>query len=1432
MKKITACVLAAVILTVFAVAPAAAAGITKVNKRISFIKTFNEQVTNAAPEGINFSGRNVRIVDRVKGRDKAVYLQLSDGAAAADIKINDTLLNAGISFDVKFGNYRSNMSVALQGTGKDLTVFKTSKDGAQLHNNYEVRGLQGGGWQNVQILYNSKKKSYSLYINGVCQMSDWVVASGALTDINGFKLIFMYDTENLEKDEVPDVWIDNVCMYDADKGYIRSSDMPNGAYNNAIVEYMPENEKEGETKVYINADFDNAVNGISYTPKNNICEIYKDEAENNSYVKMERTGENTDDVFFNINSSISGKKCVLEMDLKYGKNCLPVMLSVRSKSGVGTNLFQINGGAITAMSNNAPLGRIESESWTRIAAAYNPNTGTFDFYVNGERTGTNLSVPEVIDNDISFFRMYGKSGASKADLYADNIMVYDGSKPEANISETGTQKIDAVTNYGASVIAMLNGKAAFSDYSESVYYGGEKRRLANPVYKENGQLMIPVQVYEDAFGINVEEKSDGSISVGSATTLKVGEKNGESAGRTITLKSEPCKKDGILYIGAEDMMSTIFGKKVLSLERGITVLSLTDPGYSEEETAQISNYLIYEHPTAEQLKETFNTNEAGHPRILADSNVFAELRTNWQADENKQVWGRNVLSSADVLCKNTEAVKFEVIESGNQKRLLSTCRKVYSNAKTLSMAYKLTGDRKYIDRLWLDIDAASNFPNWNPQHPLDVSEMSMGFAIAYDWCYEGWTEEQRTEMETAMLRHGIEPYIEAQYGGSMKWTIVEKNNRGIVNNAGAAVAAMAIFEKSPEKCAELISNAMWGIDNPLECFYPSGEWFEGSAYWGYALDYLTNFISSTMSVFGTDFKMTKAIGLDKTAEFAMYSMGANIADNFHDAASGATTYADCVYWLSNNLNDPDSTNIMLAKAVGKGASQALLWYNPELNGSAELPNDKYFEGEDQYFSMRSSWTDDSATIMMGHAGQGEGGHNHLDSGTFVLDMLGQRWAVDIGSDDYGIKGLDNKATRYLYYRYSPQGHNCVVINPGENDTFYDMNSFCPMEKHEFKEKGGYVIYDMTPAQVNRADKARRGFRLDDNRRSAVVRDEITLTKPNSDVYWFMQTKAEVEVGEDNTVILSQGGKRIKINFITNADEINVTSGAAMPLDGTSSFPEQADNGKLGYKRIAVKMKASGSMYIQAKFVPIGDPSENSPNVNTALDDWAAPAGSLETIPAISDIKVNGRTILGFSPTTVGYEVILEDMNIKPEVTATVEDGLILEKNIDSSSVSFTVKSPSGEMYRTYTISFIPLKYLPDVDGMTRLPVYEIEASSEPEEANPKQNVNDNDLSTRWTSSGDGQYIILDLGNERAIDAVGTVFHWGKERTYTFDIQVSNDKEEWKTVKEGLKNKNQIDSIEVIPFDRVNARYIRMVCHCSNVNEYNNVLEFAALQKKN
>ena len=110
----------------------------------------------------------------------------------------------------------------------------------------------------------------------------------------------------------------------------------------------------------------------------------------------------------------------------------------------------------------------------------------------------------------------------------------------------------------------------------------------------------------------------------------------------------------------------------------------------------------------------------------------------------------------------------------------------------------------------------------------------------------------------------------------------------------------------------------------------------------------------------------------------------------------------------------------------------------------------------------------------------------------------------------------------------------------------------------------------------------------------------------------MQTKAEVEIGEDNTVILSQGGKRIKINFITNADEINVTSGAAMPLDGTSSFPEQADNGKLGYKRIAVKMKASGSMYIQAKFVPIGDPSENSPNVNTALDDWSAPAGSLET----------------------------------------------------------------------------------------------------------------------------------------------------------------------------------------------------------------------------
>ena len=57
-------------------------------------------------------------------------------------------------------------------------------------------------------------------------------------------------------------------------------------------------------------------------------------------------------------------------------------------------------------------------------------------------------------------------------------------------------------------------------------------------------------------------------------------------------------------------------------------------------------------------------------------------------------------------------------------------------------------------------------------------------------------------------------------------------------------------------------------------------------------------------------------------------------------------------------------------------------------------------------------------------------HSHLDLGTFVLDALGQAWALDLGSDDYNLPGYFGKQ-RWNYYRLRTEGHNTLTIE-GEN----------------------------------------------------------------------------------------------------------------------------------------------------------------------------------------------------------------------------------------------------------------------------------------------------------------------------------------------------------------------------------------------------------------
>src|SRR5690348_10788563 len=78
----------------------------------------------------------------------------------------------------------------------------------------------------------------------------------------------------------------------------------------------------------------------------------------------------------------------------------------------------------------------------------------------------------------------------------------------------------------------------------------------------------------------------------------------------------------------------------------------------------------------------------------------------------------------------------------------------------------------------------------------------------------------------------------------------------------------------------------------------------------------------------------------------------------------------------------------------------------------------------------------------------------------------------------------------------------------------------------------------------------------------------------------------------------------------------------------------------------------------------------------------------------------------------------------------------------------------------------------------------VAVSASANDGNVPTNATDGNLSTRWSASGDGQWLQLDLGSTRTIGYVAAAFYNGNVRQSRFDIQVSTSGSSWTTVWSG------------------------------------------------
>jgi hypothetical protein len=115
-------------------------------------------------------------------------------------------------------------------------------------------------------------------------------------------------------------------------------------------------------------------------------------------------------------------------------------------------------------------------------------------------------------------------------------------------------------------------------------------------------------------------------------------------------------------------------------------------------------------------------------------------------------------------------------------------------------------------------------------------------------------------------------------------------------------------------------------------------------------------------------------------------------------------------------------------------------------------------------------------------------------------------------------------------------------------------------------------------------------------------------------------------------------------------------------------------------------------------------------------------------------------------------------------------------------------------------------------------------SASGDDGNVAANVLDNDLNTRWSASGDGQWIQFCLGDTLSVTGVQIAFYSGNTRTSSFDVLTGNDGINWTTTSAGRVSSGTSLALETFSFTAVNAKYVRILGHGNSVNLWNSYTE--------
>lgn len=775
----------------------------------------------------------------------------------------------------------------------------------------------------------------------------------------------------------------------------------------------------------------------------------------------------------------------------------------------------------------------------------------------------------------------------------------DNTKQEV-IYESRFDKADISLDY-------LDGKRAVQTYANTMFESNQKSILEQGCINIGDESLLPKETFKALFDTEVA-CSENKILIGDSVQMTVGETRLVVNGKQIEISNAPEIRDGVLYLPA-----VAYGKAVLKegefLNDNHGMLLVGSNIKREHSGNKAANlYLFFERKSAEKLKEQFletnNQDLQNHPRIILTKDRIERLREEIKTDTYKKKWFEMLRARADEYCKR--APSSYTLSDG---RLLDLANATLSSTEVVAFVYQMTKEEKYAESVLTELEALCSFPDWDPKHFLDLSTIATTFAIGYDWSYDYMSKKQRESLACKAQEFAAQQ-VKAVYLGVSNlndffWNT--ETNWGIITHGGISNLLLATAEYNTDECMEILRDALRAMEFTWYRFAPDGAWHEGPGYWTYMLTHLCRFLGAYETAMG-EFYGKEYRGLDKYGYFQCYFMGPDaLPNNFHDADS-YNIQNEGQFVLAKMFEDGELMRYRRQQIEQYNLAPTaidVIYYNVSLSREDNpivLNNDCYYR-ETEFVAMREKWGDKSSAWLSYHGGEVHNAHDHVDAGTFVFCVGCVRWVVEPGKEPLSYGGNDPATQAGYstkdYYRIRTEGHNNVVINPSE-ELGMKLGSFSKASEIQSNTNGAFGTVDLSEAYSAYVSSYIRGFMLTDSRRTLIVRDEIMLLE-ESELRWFMHTEGEIRIIDNETAIIYQDEKALKVQFHTNAQEAKLAVMKAVSLPESPQFNMSANE---RMTKFDYRLRAEGNVTITVKMALLDEVGSETGVKDIPIAQWS------------------------------------------------------------------------------------------------------------------------------------------------------------------------------------------------------------------------------------